>query len=159
MSHHHTQTLSQRLWQAAILIVLLPLILPLIALGLSFGVLHRICLYMLVWVLWLPRGKDTLFVYSNSPIWGEYMREQVLPMVQERAVVLNWSERSKWRKWSFPAHVLRSFGGGQEFNPMVVLFRPFRRAQTFRFWSAFKRWKSGDTEPVERLRNELLINL
>jgi RHS repeat-associated protein len=42
---------------------------------------------------------------------------------------------------------------------MVVLFRPFRRAQTFRFWSAFKRWKSGDTEPVERLRNELLINL
>jgi hypothetical protein len=87
------------------------------------------------------------------------MREQVLPMVQERAVVLNWSERSKWRKWSFPAHVLRSFGGGQEFNPMVVLFQPFRRAQTFRFWLAFKHWKRGDTEPVERLRSELLINL
>jgi hypothetical protein len=156
---HHTQTLLRRIWQAAILIVLLPLILPLVTLGLSFWVLHRICLYLLVWALWLPKGKDTLFVYSDSPIWGEYMKEQVLPMVQERAVVLNWSERKKWRTWSFQAHVLRSFGSSQEFNPMVVLFRPFRRAQTFRFWSAFKHWKRGDTEPVERLRNELLINL
>jgi hypothetical protein len=155
----NTQSLLRRMWQAAILIVLLPLILPLVALVLSLWVLHRICLYLLVWALWLPRGKDTLFVYSDSPIWGDYMKAQVLPVIEERAVVLNWSERNKWRKWSFPAHVLRSFGGGQEFNPMVVLFRSFRRAQEFRFWPAFKHWKRGDTAPVERLRNELLIKL
>jgi hypothetical protein len=154
-----SQPLSQKIWQAAIIILLLPLLLPLVALTLSLWVLHRITLYLLVWALWLPQGKDVLVVYSDSPVWCDYMTEQVLPLVQARAVVLNWSERSRWRKWSLAVHILRSFGAGREFNPMVILFRPLRRAQKFRFWSAFKEWKRGDTEPVERLRNDLLLRL
>jgi hypothetical protein len=53
-------------------------------------------LYLLVWALWLPRGKDVLLVYWDSPIWHEYVTTQILPLVQDRAVVLNWSERKKW---------------------------------------------------------------
>jgi hypothetical protein len=139
--------------------VLLPVLLPLIVLALTFWFLHRVTLYLLVWVVWLPNGKDILFVYSDSPIWKEYMTQQLLPLVQERAVVLNWSERSKWRKWSLPVRILRSIGGGREFNPMVILFRPLRPALTFRFWAAFKEWKHGEPESVERLRNELFLRL
>jgi hypothetical protein len=36
-----------------------------------------------------------------------------------------------------------------------LLFRPFRGAKSFRFFSAFKEWKHGKTEQVERLRSEL----
>ena len=153
------QPLARRVWQAAVIILLLPVLLPLIILSLTFWLLHRVTLYLLVWVLWLPKGKDILFVYSDSPIWKEYMTQQLLPLVQERAIVLNWSERSKWRKWSLPVRVLRSIGGGRDFNPMVILFRPLRPALAFRFCSAFKDWKHGEPESVERLRNELFLQL
>ncbi|HKW24324.1 MAG TPA: hypothetical protein VJN48_00990 [Terriglobales bacterium] len=141
--------------KAALIVVLLPLIL----LALLLFVLHRAILYVLVWLVWLPKGKDILFVYSNSPIWQEYMTEQVLPLVEDRAVVLNWSERSRWRKWRLTQQVFYSFGGHREFNPLVVLFRPFRRARLFRFWSAFKDWKHGHTERLEVLKNDLQISL
>jgi hypothetical protein len=121
--------------------------------------LYRGALYLLVWLLWLPKGKDILFVYSDSPIWQEYMTTEILPLVERRAVVLNWSERGKWALWSLGVSVLHHFGGGRDFNPLVVLFRPLRRAKTFRFWSAFKDWKRGYREPVERLRQELLSAL
>src|SRR5258708_15996490 len=129
---------SRRLWEAALILVLLPIAAPfaLIALALYFP--HRLALYVLVWVLWLSKGKDTLVVYSDSPIWHEYMVTQILPLVRERAVVMNWSERGKWSRWSFSVHIFHYFAGDREFNPLVVLFRPFRRAKTFRFWLPFK---------------------
>jgi hypothetical protein len=55
--------------------------------------------------------------------------------------------------------VFHHFGGAGDFNPLVVLFRPLRLARVFRFWSAFKDWKRGYKEPVERLRKELFASL
>jgi hypothetical protein len=145
----------RRLRNTALLLVVLPLILPLALITITLYLPYRIALYLLVWALWLPRGKDILLVYSDSPIWREYVLSEILPLVQGRAVVLNWSERSKWSQWSFRVHLFRAFGGYREFNPLVVLFRPFRRARSFRFWLPFKDWKRGYREPVERLRQEL----
>ena len=152
-------TVGDRIVKIALILVFLPLILPLIVIASALFALHRLSLYLLVWLLWLPKGKDTLFVYSNSPIWHDYMTQQVLPLVPDRAVVLNWSERSAWRKWRLSQQVFYSFGGRREFNPMIIMFRPLRRAKLFRFWSAFKDWKHGCPEPVERLRNDLRISL
>lgn len=150
---------TRRIAVTALIVILLPIIIPLAAVVLVLYWVHRVALYGLIWLLWLPKGKDVLLVHSDSPIWHDYMRTQVIPLVQNRAVILNWSERQKWSKWSFSVHVFRSFGGTNEFNPMVALFRPFRRARLFRFWSAFKDWKRGDTEPVTRLREELSQSL
>ena len=156
---HEKQSLTRRIVEVAFLVVLPPVIIPLAAVVLCLYWPHQLVLYTLIWLLWLPRGKDVLLVYSDSPIWHEYMTTQVLPLVPKRAVILNWSERSRWPKWSFAVHVFRSFGGRREFNPIVAVFRPFRRATVFRFWSAFKDWKRGYTEPVERLRNDLRLIL
>lgn len=150
------ESASRRLRNAALVVLLLPIVLPLALISLILAGAHRITLYMLIWILWLPRRRDILIVYSDSPIWQEYMATQVLPLVRERAIVLNWSERNKWPRWSFRVHVFHCFGGRREFNPLVVLFRPFRRARTFRFWVPFKDWKRGYTEPVETLRQELV---
>jgi hypothetical protein len=153
------QPFSQRLKNAVLVILFLPAVLPLAAVAIVLFLLYEAALYLLVWTCWLPRGKDILLVYSDSPIWHEYMATEVLPLVQKRAVVLNWSERQKWRRWSIAVAVFHQFGGGREFNPLVVLFRPVRLVRVFRFWSAFKDWKQGYTEPLERLRQELLSAL
>jgi hypothetical protein len=153
------QPFPQRLRNAVLVVLFLPVVLPLALVAIVLHLLYRITLYLLVWAFWLPRGKDILLVYSDSPIWQDYMATEVLPLVQERAVVLNWSERKKWRRWSLGVAVFRHFGGAREFNPLVVLFRPVRLARVFRFWPVFKDWKHGYREPVERLRQDLLIAL
>ncbi|MGB9075086.1 MAG: hypothetical protein WCC22_20795 [Terriglobales bacterium] len=153
------QPFLRRLRQAILIVVLLPIVLPLALFAVANHLLYRALLYLLVWALWLPRGKDILFVYSDSPIWHEYMATQVLPLVQERSVILNWSERKKWSRWSLGVAVFHHFGGAGNFNPLVVLFRPLRVARMFRFWSAFNDWKRGYKEPVERLRQELSASL
>ena len=153
------RSVSQKLKNAVLIILFLPFVLPLALIAIVLHLLYRITLYLLVWTLWLPRGKNILFVYSDSPIWHHYMATEVLPLVQERAVVLSWSERKMWTKRSLGVAVFRHFGGHREFSPLVVLFRPFRFAKVFRFWSAFKDWKQGHREPVEKVRQDLLVAL
>lgn len=154
-----TKPLSKRLRNAALVVVLLPLILPLAAAALVLALLHRVVLYLLIWLLWLPKGKDVLLVYSDSTVWRDYMTREIIPLVGERAILLNWSERRKWSPWMLSAHVFRTFGGRREFNPLVVLFRPLHRARVFRFWPAFKDWKNGYSRPLETLRDELALTL
>jgi hypothetical protein len=148
-------TVRERIRNIVLVCILLPVALPLIVVALLLFTLHRLVLYLLVWMVWVPNGKDTLLVYSDSPIWHDYMTEQVLPLVKDRAIILNWSERSTWRHWRPAQQVFYSFGGRREFNPMVIIFRPIRRAEVFRFLSAFKEWKQGHVGHVEELTNRL----
>jgi hypothetical protein len=150
---------SRRVFEAALIIVVLPIVLPLALLGLILHSLNIVVVYLLVWVWWLPSGKDVLFVSSESIVWREYMETQILPLVRDRATVLNWSERAKWSKWSFAVRVFRTFGRSRNHTPMVVIFQPLRRARVFRFLPAFKDFKHGHTENVEQLRRELMLAL
>jgi hypothetical protein len=50
----------------------------------------------------------------------------------------------------------RTFGRRRDFNPMVVLFRPFRRARISRFLPAFQEQKHGNSASVEQLRRDLM---
>jgi hypothetical protein len=148
---------KRRLGKITLLIVLLTVGLPLALIAFALDFLYRVALYLLVWTLWLPKGKDTLFVYSDSPIWHDYMAMQVLPLVKDRAVVLNWSERNEWPRWSLAVAVFHHFGSARDFNPLVLLFQPLHLAKVFRFWSAFFIvCKRGYKEPLERLRQELI---
>jgi hypothetical protein len=149
----------RKLKKAAVALIVFPLLLPLVLIVLAGSLAYRALLYLLVWAVWLPKGKDILLVYSDSPRWHEYLVTHIFPLVQERAVVLNWSQRKQWTRWSLGVAVFRQFAGERDFNPLVVLFRPFRVAKIFRFWSAFKDWKDGYKEPVERLRQELFASL
>ena len=141
--------------RAALLVPLTLLLSPiLLVLGVSYWT-YRIALQILVWFLWIPEGKDVLLVYSDSPVWHEYMTTHILPLVQERAIILNWSKRKEWRQWSLEVRVFSMFAGRRNFNPMVILFRPFCRVKLFRFFPAFKEWKHGKTRRLEQLRADL----
>jgi hypothetical protein len=149
------ESTGRKVARFAFFALLLPVIVPLAIVGLGLHFLNKVVVYLLVWMWWLPKGKDVLYVSSDSPVWKEYMETEVFPLVAERAIVLSWSARSKWPMWSFTVRVFRTFGRGRDFNPMVVLFRPFRRARIFRFLPAFQERKHGNGASVEQLRRDL----
>jgi hypothetical protein len=145
---------------AMLSVVLLPLIIPIMAALLALWLIMTLALYLLVWIFWYSRGKDILFVYSDSPVWHDYLEQQLLPRIQTRSVVLNWSQRRYWlHRWSLPSLLFRFFGGNEEFNPLVVYFPPLRRHRTFRFWQAFKDYKHGHPESLRGIEVELFNRL
>src|SRR5688572_23386345 len=138
-------------WQPALLILLLPMSLAILLLAIPFYVIYAACLRVAIWSTWNSRGRDILFVYSDSPHWRDYIQEHILPRIQERGIILNWSQRKTWRL-SLRTLAFYHFGGGREFNPMAVLFRPFCRTRVFRFWQPFQDLKHGHPEKLQLLQ-------
>jgi len=147
---------SQNGARRALLLVLLLLLSPVIlAFVIAFSLLWTlisVVLSVLVWILWCPRGKDILLVYSDSPVWHVYMEEKILPRIEARSVVLNWSERRHWLdKYTLASLLFRHFGGYREYNPLAIYFRPLRPHRRFRFWQAFRDYKHGKSDSLQRI--------
>ena len=141
----------RRMGASLLTILLLPLILAVII----TYVVYRVLILVTVWTLWCTRGKFVLFVYSDSPIWQEYVTDHFLLKIRDRAIVLNWSEQRKWTKWfSLSVMAFRAIGGFREFNPMTIVFRPLRFSKVFRFWKPFKDFKHGQKESLEKMERE-----
>jgi hypothetical protein len=130
------------------------LFLPLILVAITCYLLAGLFLHLAIWCCWCLRGRYVLLVYSDSPIWQGYVEEEVLPRLGESAVVLNWSERGRWRQ-TLAVLAFRYFGGHREFNPLAVVFQPFRIARQFRFYRPFREFKQGRPEAVEKMKREL----
>jgi hypothetical protein len=145
-------------WVIALLIMASPIISAFVLIGWLSHVALGLSLHLAVWCWWLPRGRDTLVVYSNSPVWQRHIEDGVLPALASRSIVLNWSERARWRS-GLPTAVFRYFGGAREFNPIAVVFRPLRPARVFRFWQPYREWKHGKPDSLARLEGELLAYL
>ena len=139
------------------LLLLLPL-LPLIAVIITFWFLYGLILSLFVWCFWCPRDQYVLFVYSDSPIWRDYIETNILPKLEENAIVLNWSQRSKWKR-SLSTQTFRYFGGYRNFNPLAVVFYPFRIPRSFRFYKPFRDFKHGNVVPLNEVESELYNHL
>ena len=139
---------ERRWWQGPIVAVVAVLAAPFVLVALVSRALLWLCLHLVIWLCWNTRGRDVLFVYSDSPVWHAYIEQRFLPHLGRRAVVLNWSERSRW-DISLGTLAFRFFGGRREFNPLAVVFRPFRWTRTFRFWAAFRDLKHGRPELLQ----------
>jgi hypothetical protein len=141
-------------WGWPLLFVLLPLVAVAAVLWLAAAVL----LQFVVWFTWCSRGKYVLVVYSDSPIWGQYFDENVLPAVGSRGVVLNWSHRKQW-PYSFLVALFKFFAGTREFNPVAIVFEPLVWPRRFRFYGPFQAFKHGRPQEVEDMRIQLLETL
>lgn len=139
-----------RSWQFALLAPLIVLVVPVAVIAFLLYAAASAVLYLLIWLLWCTRGKDVLFVYSDSPIWREYLESEVLPKIAQRAVVLNWSKRKRW-KASLARFAFTHFDGYREFNPLGIVFRPGCRAQGFPYWQPFRDFKHGREEPLQKI--------
>jgi hypothetical protein len=91
-------------------------------------------------------GKRVLFVYSNSPVWQSYIENNILPRLPHGSVVLNWSERRRWRWWSLSAAAFHFFGGSREFNPLAVVVRPLPLGPDFPILAGIPRCQAWETK-------------
>jgi len=139
---------------AFVFVLLLPILLPIIVIALTLHLLAGILLHLAVWLCWCARGRYVLLVYSDSPISHDFFEREIVSRLSSRAVVLNWSERKRWRS-SLAVFAFRYFGGWSEFNPLAVVFRPLRPARSFRFYQPFREFKHGKPEAVAKLKGEL----
>ena len=137
---------------ALLAIVFLPLLLVLGIFYLTYSILLNIT----IWMFYCSRGTNVLFIYSNSPIWKDYVEANILPKLPTSTITLNWSERSQWKSCSLSTIVFRHFGGDTEYNPMGIVFRPWRRAKVFKFWKPFKDFKHGNTDSLNKLQSDFL---
>jgi len=143
------------LWGVLLGVPLALVFIPLLIVSLLYVLVLTLCLHLALWCCWSLRGRDILLVYSDSPNWHDYFEQNILPLLGERAVVLNWSRRREWRL-SLATIAARHFGGRREFNPLAVVIRPFRLTRTFRFWQPFQDYKHGRPEPLQRMEGEFL---
>jgi hypothetical protein len=95
---------------ALLLIAFSPILIVVILLYFLWGAV----LCIAIWLTW--KKQRVLFVYSDSPIWKDYIEKEILPYVPDRAVILNWSERRIWKN-SLAVLAFRYFGGYRNFNP------------------------------------------
>lgn len=146
---------KQRVWWEWPFLILA---LPFVVIGLALWLLGSTLLLLAVWLVWCPRGRYALVVYSDSPVWQEYFDSQILPALAGRAAVLNWSARRHW-KLSLAVVLFRVFGGTREFNPIAIVFEPLCWPRRFRFYVAFRSFKHGRHHEVNRLREEFLAQL
>jgi hypothetical protein len=119
-------------------------------------VFTAVLIYSAVWLFWIPRGKRLMYVYSDSPVWQDHIKTEILPKLPTGSIIMNWSERKTWKKLSLSSIVFHYFGGRKAFNPMAILFAPFRKAKVYRFYDAFKEFKHGKPKRLELMERELL---
>jgi hypothetical protein len=94
-------------------------------------------------------------VYSDSSIWKEHIETEVIPQLSDRVVILNWSRRKEWRV-SLATLAFQHFAGSKEFNPMAIVFRPFRSRVEFRFWRPFQAWKKNKRDELEAMERSFI---
>jgi len=147
-----------RIRDQILLVVLVPILIPLVLI-LLFAIPVVGCLVRIaIWSAWSSRGICLLYVHSNSPVWQDHIKTKIIPRLPDRSIILNWSERKKWRP-SLAGWVFRHFGGYRDFNPLAVVFRPFRRTKVFRFHEAFGDMKHGRPEKLLKMEQEFFAAL
>jgi hypothetical protein len=137
------------------LILMLPILLvtvvPMVIVVGGIYLFVAVLLHIAVVLLWLPRGRSVLFVYSDSPIWQAYIEAEILPRLPPQTTVLNWSNRKNWPRFSLPTWLFNMFAGSREFNPIAIVFRPLAPPKRFRFWRAFRDYKHGKPERLRQV--------
>ena len=139
----------------SLFLVLLVLLLPFFLLLGILWFLVCVVVLALVWLTWLPRGRDLLLVYSNSPHWQQYFEAGLLPQIADRAEILNWSERTTWPAASLRTVAFHLFAGAKEYNPLILSFAPLHWPRRVRFYQAFRDLRHGDASTLNSVERQL----
>ena len=141
---------------ADIIWTVIGIIFSLILLAVVISYAHKWWLRTRFWLRYGSKGRNILFVYSDSPNWKEYIELNILPRIERYAVTLNWSERKKWKdEHLLESKVFKRWAGYREFNPVAIVFQPVGKVRVIRFWQAFRDYKHGKEGPLKRAEEEL----
>jgi hypothetical protein len=128
----------------ALVVLLLPLLLVCLLAVPIWWIVWGAVLRFWFWRVHASRGRPILFVYSESPNWQTYIESRILPRINGRAVVLNWSQRRLWTSaCPWEARFFRHFAGTRDFNPLALVFCARGRIKAIRFHKAFLDFEHG----------------
>ena len=106
-----------------------------------------------------PRGVHFLVVHSDSPVWNAHIRDRWLPRFGQTAVLLNWTDRARWKR-SLEVRLFNHFiKSPRNFTPAVLVLRGSERPLVFRFFYAFQQAQHGRIEYLNKLEAELFTFL
>jgi hypothetical protein len=117
---------------------------------------YRFALSVAAWFA-MTRGKDVVVVTNGPGDCGPWL-SKLAPLLEGRAIFLNYQERRSWPRSSLPARLFYAFGPQPtpvsftpRYLPALIVVRRFRAPRGFSF-GAFSR----DLEPkLEALRYAL----
>ena len=143
-----------------LLVVTAPLWLALVIAAVLAHAVKEVALYLIVWFWWIGHNRQrTIFVYSDSPNWKEYIDRVILPRLPENSVVLNWSYRGQWSEFAVPVLLFRTFAGSREFNPIGLVFERFDLVARYRFWQPFRDLKHGRPAALRGLEERFFTHV
>jgi hypothetical protein len=120
----------------------------------TFPFARRFGLKVRFWLRHGRHGKMILFVYSDSSNWKEYIETNILPRIEARSIILNWSKRREWgSQMQLETKLFNQWAGQGEFVPVAILFSRTGEVRTFRLWQLSqnpKHGKGGVSKEAER---------
>lgn len=152
----HTPTINW--WSIPVAVAVVLLALPFILIWVALIKMQAALVNVAIWSWWCTRGRDVLFVYSDSIASRDYIERQVLPILAGRVVCLNWSQRQK-TGITLARIAGQFFCKSRKDCPVAVVFRPFRSSRVFRFRRAFVDRKHGRVSALNAVERELFACL
>lgn len=148
----------------AILIVLAVWLSPLILIGILIYLLYRIRKSYLRKKLleeikrkWFLQGKYVFFLYSDSKKWKEYFETELIPKIENKAVIRNWSTRLQdgWTN-DMEGRILKLYKPLGYFYPIAIVFLPNDEIKTFQFYTPYVSMVKSGKDEYKKLEAEFL---
>ena len=137
-----------------LLVCAISLITPFLAVLFILYVIKSLLLRIAILLFWSTKQIRLLYIYSDGKNWKMYIEQEILPRLPERKIVLNWSERRLWRRFSLATLVFNHYKKQREYNPMAIVIKTFSRARIFRFYRAYYDLKHNKPETLQKIEKE-----
>lgn len=126
-----------------------------------FGILLRVKW----WFKYGRIGKNFLIVYSNSPKWESYFQNEIIPLFNNNAVIVNISTDHNIAKTHIELVAHKEWAGYENHTPIVLYIPKFGIVKKVRFYSAFIEAKKTNidspiinkTEELKEMLNSLQL--
>ncbi len=77
---------------------------------------------------WFPKKTYIFFLYSNSAIWKTYFETELIPRIEKKAIIKNWSTRHTDGWWhnrkSIEYRIVRFLCSSRYIYPCGIIFFP-----------------------------------
>jgi hypothetical protein len=121
---------------------------------------RRFAVNVRFWLRHGRKGRTLLFVYSDSPNWKDYVETHIVPRIETRSIILNWSKRREWGpQMHFEAKLFDQLAGPGAFVPVAILFSLMDKPRTFRLWQPSENAKQGKVNLSREVEEALLQSL
>lgn len=109
---------------------------------------------------WFPQGKWILFVYSNSPKWKDDIESTIIPKINSKSIILNWSEHKTWPK-SLASKIFFYYSKTKKTKnkvsyPIAIIFKSLSRPKVIELRQAYRDFNLHRNNNILTLKKELI---